>query len=184
MVPPEEVALETMQHERMDDLLTNWEKRLQRKVGEFDELAQEVAAVEASLITQSRALATIREEQQRVHRRQLFVGETIDMIEQQQNDISNLLASIEGSLLAKLSPQEQRSICSTVEQSMSERVLDIDAQMDELSDAIAQAARRTQPDPVAAISQVLAVHQAALESATQQCAKLEQCLKSLQRFVA
>ncbi|CDJ48388.1 Spm1 (Nucleoporin) protein, related [Eimeria brunetti] len=184
VLPPEEVALETMQHERMDDLLTNWERRLQRKVGQFDELAQEVAAVEASLITQSRALASIREEQQRVHRRQLFVGETIDMIEQQQNDLTNLLASIESSLLAKLSPQEQRSVCSTVEQSMSQRVLDIDVQMDELSSAIAQAARRTQPDPVAAISQVLAVHQAALETATQQCTKLEQCLKSLQRFVA
>ncbi|CDJ43450.1 hypothetical protein, conserved [Eimeria tenella] len=184
VLPPEEVALETMQHERMDDLLTNWERRLQRKVGQFDELAQEVAAVEASLITQSKALAGIREEQQRVHRRQLFVGETIDMIEQQQNDLSNLLASIESSLLSKLSPKEQRGICSTVEQSMSQRVLDIDMQMDELTSAIAQTARRTQPQPVAAVSQVLAVHQAALESATQQCTRLEQSLKNLQRFVA
>ncbi|KAL8436193.1 hypothetical protein ACSSS7_001923 [Eimeria intestinalis] len=180
---PEEVALATMQHERMDDLLANWERRLQRKVAQFDELAQDVAVVEASLIAQSKALASIREEQQRVHRRQLLVGEAIEMIEQQQHDLSNLLASIESNLLAKLSAQEQRSLFSTIEQSMSQRVLDIDAQMDEVAAALAAAARRTQAEPVAAISQVLAVHQAALQSATQQCAKLEQCLKSLQRYV-
>lgn len=97
--PPQEVALETLQHELLEEVLAKWERRLERRVGQFIAVAEEVESVEKAMIEESRKIQQVMNEQGKLERKQVYTARVIDSLEHQQRDLMKLLRSIEGAVL-------------------------------------------------------------------------------------
>ncbi|RQX75592.1 nucleoporin Nsp1, partial [Toxoplasma gondii CAST] len=205
--PPQQVALETLQHERVEEVLAKWEKRLQRRVRRFNEVAEEVGSVEKAMIEESKKLHALREEQIKIEKRQTYICDFIDGLERQQRDLLTLLASVEASVLRQI-PQDngdptgaaggdalaqrvQREWeaesgfhSSSEEELLSRRLRNIDEQLNDVGLALSEATERFQPGPLGTVAQVLGIHQAALQASWRQASELQQRMDALQRLTS
>lgn len=98
LLRPREVALDTLQHELLEEVLAKWERRLDRRVEQFIAVAEEVDSVEKAMIEESRKIQQLMNEQARLERKQVYTAGVIDSLEHQQQGLMTLLRSIENAV--------------------------------------------------------------------------------------
>lgn len=222
-------------------MLARWEKRLERRVRHFNQVAEDVAHVEYAMIEQSKKIHSLQEEQVKIERRQIYIADIVEGLEKQQQDLFTLLASVEQSLLKevqgaggdynlssesrsadaqagegqgkasssfsflhlpgrqegeirldegtrggagrwqRLHHQESSLGSSSAEELLSQRLKNIDDQLNEIHLSLCDTAERYYPGPLAVLAQVLGVHQAALQSAWKEANDVEQRIDSIKQ---
>ncbi|KAF8819152.1 hypothetical protein IE077_001567, partial [Cardiosporidium cionae] len=180
---PRKAAIESIQHERIDDLVSNWEKRVQRKVQTFNLYSELVAEIDRNIIFQSQRLAGLRKEQQLALTRQQHFAQIIQNIEQQQQNLAPILNSIESNLKKKLADYSERKFDTSAVLMTSQQLQRLDQQVNEISELFTQVSESTQPDILFSANQTLALQEASLEAMSAQSEQLEARIAALQHRI-
>lgn len=177
-----ELSFSSVEHECVQDLLSNWEKRMEVKIQRFTEFAQDIQRIDRDLILQTEKLQVLLDEQATVQERQNQVQEMIQVIEKEQQQVLESLDIMDTALETLLGPDKKITSKSgeTID-FVSNKLRDLEGQLKAAHDVVDSVVKASQPEPLANVAKVFAFHQDTIENIQLQTSEIEKKLDAIKQ---
>lgn len=165
-------------------MLRMWEERIHKQAHHFEACATQVLQFDTEIIANAAKVKVLRAEHTALKSRQDAVDQSIQLILEQQDSLSRLLAGLEQTLQLKLPDEAAGGLAPP---RAHERAKVLTVQLDELDRQAEDLARETETaqsrlyaEPLTTVVRVLDAHASALDSIQEQVGSVAQRLRAVE----